>query len=73
MNWLFLSRQDLEARDGPPVQAHLDADQTVISVVTMAPHRIGRPRLRSRAVVEAEAGELTRWGVEPGVQLEVRS
>lgn len=53
--------------------AHVDANHNVISVVTMRPHRIGRPRFRARIVIEAEAGSLRRWGLESGVRLEVRS
>ena len=52
--------------------AHLDDDLCVISVVTMKPGRIGRYRWRARHVIEAEAGSLRRWGVEPGMQIEVR-
>lgn len=52
--------------------AHLDADHRVISVVTMAPNRMGRPRWRARTVLEAEADSLRHWGIEEGVCLEVR-
>lgn len=52
--------------------AHVDGDDTVMSVVTMKPWRVGRPRLRARHVIEAEAGALKRWGITPGVQIEVR-
>jgi len=53
--------------------AHVDAEMVVISVVTMAPWRVGRWRRRSRHVIEAEAGSLRRWGIETGVQIEVKS
>jgi uncharacterized membrane protein (UPF0127 family) len=53
--------------------AHLDDAMVVLSVVTMAPWRIGRWRRRARHVIEAEAGALRRWGIEPGVTLDVRS
>ena len=53
--------------------AFLDRDGTVLDVVTMPPGRVGRPRLGARMVVEAEAGEMERWGIEPGLRLEVRS
>ena len=52
--------------------AHLDADFYVMSVVTMTPGRLGRYHRRARHVIEAEAGSLRRWGIEPGVQIEVR-
>jgi len=53
--------------------AHLDADMTVLAVVTMQPWRLGRWHRHARAVIEAEAGALRHWGIEPGVQIEVRS
>ena len=53
--------------------AYVDRDGTVLAVVTMAPGRLGRPRFRARCVVEAEAGQLDRWGIEPGVRVEVRA
>jgi uncharacterized protein len=53
--------------------AHLDADMTVLSVVTMRPWRLGRWHRHARKVIEAEAGSLRRWGIEPGVQIEVKS
>lgn len=53
--------------------AHLDAEMVVLSVVTMAPWRIGRWQRRARHVIEAEAGALRHWGVEPGVVLDVRA
>ncbi len=52
--------------------AHCDEELTVLRVVTMAPHRIGRPVRGARAVVEAEAGSFERWGIRPGDQLEVK-
>ncbi len=52
--------------------AYCDADFVVLRTVRMVPHRIGRPCLKSRCVIEAEAGAFERWGVAAGVQLEVR-
>lgn len=52
--------------------AHLDGDLRVVRVCRMRPHRVGRPVLRARSVLEAEAGSFTRWGITPGVVLEVR-
>lgn len=51
--------------------AHVDREMTVLSVVTMQPGRLGRWHPRARHVIEAEAGALRRWGVEPGVRLAV--
>jgi uncharacterized membrane protein (UPF0127 family) len=53
--------------------AHLDADRRVLAVTTMAPGRIGRPRLGARSVLESEAGTMHLWGIEVGTQLEVRA
>ena len=51
----------------------LDDEMTVLSVVTMAPWRVGAWRPRARHVIEAEAGAMRHWGIEPGMQLDVRS
>jgi uncharacterized membrane protein (UPF0127 family) len=51
--------------------AHLDREFRVLAVRTMPPGRIGRPRLRARSVLEAEAGALAGWGVRVGVRVEV--
>jgi hypothetical protein len=53
--------------------AYLDRRLRVLAVRTMPPGRIGRPRLRARHVLEAEAGALAAWGVVRGVRLEVRT
>jgi uncharacterized membrane protein (UPF0127 family) len=52
--------------------AFCDADLVVLRTTRMAPHRIGRPCVKARSVLEAEAGAFERWGVVPGIQLEVR-
>jgi uncharacterized membrane protein (UPF0127 family) len=51
--------------------AFCDRHLVVVDTVTMRRNRLGRPRLRSRTVVEAAAGAFARWGIEPGVQLGV--
>ncbi|MES5816725.1 DUF192 domain-containing protein [Streptomyces sp. RG80] len=51
--------------------AYLDKDLVVIAVRTMRPGRLGLPRLRSRHVLEAEAGVMAGWGVRSGVRVEV--
>ncbi|WP_103534253.1 DUF192 domain-containing protein [Streptomyces sp. SM11] len=53
--------------------AYLDRKLTVLAVRTMKPGRLGLPRLRARHVVEAEAGAMKRWGVRPGVRVELRT
>ncbi|MFD4018079.1 DUF192 domain-containing protein [Streptomyces sindenensis] len=53
--------------------AYLDRTFTVLAVTTMKPGRLGLPRLRARHVVEAEAGAMARWGVRPGVRLELKA
>lgn len=51
--------------------AHLDRDGRVLRTTTMPPNRPGRPVLRARSVLEAEAGNFVRWGLEPGVRVTV--
>ena len=52
--------------------AFFDGVLTVLRNTRMAPHRIGRPCVKARSVIEAEAGAFERWGVVPGIQLAVR-
>ena len=52
--------------------AHCDAEMRVLRVATMPANRVGRPVWRARSVIEAEAGSMQRWGVAPGVELEIR-
>lgn len=52
--------------------AHLDRRLTVIALTTMAPGRLGLPRLRARHVLEAEAGSMAAWGLRVGSPLRVR-
>ncbi len=51
---------------------YCDAKGRVLAIVTMRPGRLGRPRLRARSVVEAQAGSLQRWGITVGTVLEVK-
>ncbi|MFG2987266.1 DUF192 domain-containing protein [Streptomyces sp. NPDC048258] len=51
--------------------AYLGRDLDVLAVVTMAPGRLGLPRLRSRHVLEAEAGAMAGWGLRAGTALKV--
>ncbi|MEU0403892.1 DUF192 domain-containing protein [Streptomyces sp. NPDC006197] len=51
--------------------AYLDGSFTVRSVVTMRPGRLGMIRPRGRHVLEAEAGAMAGWGLEPGVRVRV--
>ena len=53
--------------------AFLDRAGRVVGLVTpMRPWRVGRARLRSRQVLEAEAGAFARWQLNMGDVLEVR-
>ncbi|MFF9207405.1 MULTISPECIES: DUF192 domain-containing protein [unclassified Streptomyces] len=49
--------------------AYLDRHLRVVAVRTMPPGRLGRPRLRARHVLEAEAGAMARWGLRAGVRV----
>ncbi|NNN38021.1 DUF192 domain-containing protein, partial [Streptomyces sp. S3(2020)] len=51
--------------------AYLDRRLVVIAVRTMRPGRLGRPRLRSRHVLEAEAGAMAGWGLRTGARVTV--
>lgn len=51
--------------------AYLDRDLRVLTVRTMRPGRLGLPRLRSRHVLEAEAGAMAGWGLRRGVRVRV--
>ncbi|MGN5380009.1 hypothetical protein BIV25_16250 [Streptomyces sp. MUSC 14] len=53
--------------------AYLDRHLTVLAVRTMPPARLGRPRLRSRHVLEAQAGTMAGWGVRAGVRVSVEA
>jgi len=48
-----------------------DRDLIVLRTATMVPNRLGRPSLRGRAVIEAEAGTFARWGLAAGDHLAV--
>ena len=52
--------------------AWCDRELVVLRTARMARHRMSRPVLRARAVVEAEAGTFERWHLAVGDQLEVR-
>ncbi len=53
--------------------AYLDRRLVVIAVRTMRPGRLGLPRMRSRHVLEAEAGAMAGWGVRVGVRVGVEA
>ena len=52
--------------------AFCSADLEVLGVCTMRRWRVGAPRVRARAVIEAQAGSFERWGLQVGDRLEVR-
>ncbi len=51
--------------------AFCDRDLRVIGIAKMRRYRLSRPRLRTRAVLEAEAGAFVRWGVKRGSRLAI--
>lgn len=51
--------------------AYLDRRLRVVAVRTMPPGRLGLPRLRTRHVLEAEAGAMEGWGLRVGVRVEM--
>jgi uncharacterized membrane protein (UPF0127 family) len=52
--------------------AFCDADLVVLRTVTLGRHRVARPVLAARAVIEAPAGAFERWALRPGDQLDVQ-
>ncbi len=52
--------------------AHCDASLKVLRTTTMRPNRIGCYVRKAQSVLEAPAGSFERWGIEPGVELEVK-
>jgi uncharacterized protein len=50
---------------------HLDRRSRVVAVRTMKPGRLGALRLRSRHILEMEAGAAARWGLRPGVTVHI--
>lgn len=52
--------------------AWLDEDLTVLRTTCLPCHRMTRLVLRSRSIVEAEAGAFARWGLVVGDQLELQ-
>jgi uncharacterized protein len=52
--------------------AYLDRNGHVLRIDRLERHRVGRPLVKARAVVEAEAGAFARWGVQVGQLLEIR-
>jgi uncharacterized membrane protein (UPF0127 family) len=50
--------------------AWLDADLTVLRTACLARHRLSRPVLAARSVLEAEAGAFAHWELVPGDRLE---
>lgn len=51
--------------------AFLDKTWTVVDVVPMRRNRMGKFRFRAKHVLEAELGAMERWGVRPGVRLDL--
>lgn len=52
--------------------AYCDKYLRVLCTLTMRPLRIGRPRPKAHAVIEARAGAFERWGLQAGDALEVK-
>jgi uncharacterized membrane protein (UPF0127 family) len=52
--------------------AWCDPDLVVLRTARLGRHRLSRPVLRARVVIEAEAGSFERWRLAPGDRLELR-
>ncbi len=46
--------------------AYVDRSDQVIALVSMKPWRVGRPRLKSKRVLETAQGNFAKWGVKVG-------
>ncbi|GAA3755063.1 DUF192 domain-containing protein [Streptomyces tremellae] len=53
--------------------AYLDRRLRVLTVQTLRPGRLPRPRLRARHVLEAEAGAMAGWGLRAGAVVRVEA
>ncbi len=53
--------------------AFCDRDDVVIRTLRLHPHRVTLPVLRSRWVVEAEAGSFGTWELKIGDRIDVRA
>jgi uncharacterized membrane protein (UPF0127 family) len=52
--------------------AYCDRELRVIDTTTMRPFRVGRPRRKAHAVIEAQAGAFERWSLKVGDLLELK-
>lgn len=52
--------------------AFCTADLRVVRITRLRPHRLTRPVLKARCVIEAGAGAFGRWDLHPGDQLEIK-
>lgn len=65
--WLEPCRQVHTLRMRFPIDvAYVDRDGRVLAVRTLPPGRVGPLLLRSRSILEAEAGAFERWGLAAG-------
>lgn len=51
---------------------YCDGELCVLDITTMVPNRIGLPRWRAGAVIEAPSGAAARWNLTAGEQLDVK-
>jgi uncharacterized membrane protein (UPF0127 family) len=52
--------------------AFVDAEGSVLKTMRMSRNRVGIPVRHARAVIEAEAGAFSRWGLHVGDVIELR-
>jgi uncharacterized membrane protein (UPF0127 family) len=52
--------------------AFLDRDLVVLHTLRLRRYWLALPRLRTRSVLEAEAGAFERWGLKVGDRLEIQ-
>lgn len=64
--------RDVPDRTPAEQAGETDRQLEILDVVTMLPGRLGKPRVRARLVIEAQAGSFARWGIGAGHTVQVR-
>ena len=52
--------------------AYLDRHNRIVALATMPPWRVGLPRWQAKGVLETDAGNLAKWGLRVGTEVELR-
>ena len=52
--------------------AYLDRHNRIVALATMPPWRVGLPRWQAKGVLETATGNLAKWGLRVGTEVELR-